>query len=86
MQIEAVDGSASDQDIRRLSFEAFSNGPVECSLTHCGKAVLQQMHRSVNGCENGLVRCTQKSLVTHPESGCTSVLKVEYLVKNDVLF
>lgn len=73
--IEAVHGSASDQDLRRLSFEAFSNGPGECSLTHCGKAALQQMHRSLNGCENGLGGCIQKSLVTHPESGCTSVLK-----------
>ncbi|GJX97283.1 hypothetical protein Tco_0353081 [Tanacetum coccineum] len=58
--------------IRRLSFDAISNGPGECSLRHCGKAVLQQMHLLLNGCENGLGGCIQKSLVTHPESGCTS--------------
>nr|GFA38926.1 ferredoxin, root R-B1 [Tanacetum cinerariifolium] len=44
-------------------------------LRHCGKIVLQQMHQSLNGCENSLGGCIQKSVVTHPESGCTSVLK-----------
>ncbi|GJZ18340.1 hypothetical protein Tco_0554463 [Tanacetum coccineum] len=72
IKIEAVDGSTFDQDLRRLSFDALSNGPGECSLRHCGKAVLQQMHLLLNGCENGLGGCIQKSLVTHPESGCTS--------------
>ncbi|GJT47591.1 hypothetical protein Tco_0973748, partial [Tanacetum coccineum] len=48
---------------------------VDLGFRHCGKIVLQQMHQSLNGCENGLGGCIQKSVVTHPESGCTLVLK-----------
>ncbi|GKE92331.1 hypothetical protein Tco_1573426, partial [Tanacetum coccineum] len=46
--IEAVDCSATNQDLCRLSFDSLSNRPGEC---------------------------IQKSLVTHSESGCTSVPK-----------
>ncbi|KAI3761866.1 hypothetical protein L1987_52288 [Smallanthus sonchifolius] len=74
-KIKAADGSVADQDKRMLSFDAFTNGPGECSLRHCSNSILQQMRQSLNGHEDGLGGCIQNTFVTYQESGCMDKTK-----------
>ncbi|KAI7740711.1 hypothetical protein M8C21_023522, partial [Ambrosia artemisiifolia] len=70
-KIKAVDDSAFDKYVKRLSSGAFTNGPGECSLMKCSNIVLQQKPQSLNGHE----RCIQDALLTYPESDPTPVIK-----------
>ncbi|KAJ0753443.1 putative [histone H3]-lysine(4) N-trimethyltransferase chromatin regulator PHD family [Helianthus annuus] len=73
-KIEAVNGSAFDQYVQRLSLGAFSNGPGECSLKKCSNIVLQQKPPSLNAHE----ACIQNALVTTSESDPTPVINEYY--------
>ncbi|XP_076920801.1 PHD finger protein EHD3-like [Bidens hawaiensis] len=66
-KMKAADVRAPDQESHILSFDAFTNGPGECSLRHYSDIV---SHQSLNGQQDG-----QNTFVTHQESGCMSVIK-----------
>ncbi|KAK9067395.1 hypothetical protein SSX86_014723 [Deinandra increscens subsp. villosa] len=66
LEIKAADGDAFSKYLHRLNFDAFSNGPGECSLRKCSNIVLPQMHQTLNG-HGG---CLQDALVTYPETSC----------------
>lgn len=72
--------SCNQDSSARMDSQDFLNGSDDSSVKHWRKIVLEQIYHSLIASEGGLKQCIRDALEFHPQSSCTTAIRVQFFL------